>query len=117
MAYIVAEVDRFRTEHLLTKVEPDWNTTDKPDKMIALAKASRPELGGVRELAFDDIDAVHEYAKAAAAESAAKTRKKQAAARLLQLADGALQAARGQFEGVPFARGHRHRPNCMQRNI
>jgi putative phage-type endonuclease len=90
MAYVVAEVDRFRTEHLLTKVEPDWNTTDKPDKMIALAKASRPELGGVRELAFDDIDAVHEYAKAAAAESAAKTRKKQAAARLLQLADGAV---------------------------
>jgi hypothetical protein len=36
---------------------------------------------------------------------------------LLQLADGALQAARGQFEGVSFARGHRHRPNFMQRNI
>jgi hypothetical protein len=36
---------------------------------------------------------------------------------LLQLADGALQAARGQFEGVPFARGHRHRPTVMQRNI
>jgi predicted phage-related endonuclease len=86
--YIVAEVDRFRIEHLLPKREPAWNVADKPDKMIALDNATHPERDGVVELDIEGIGEVVAYAEAQAAESAATKRKKQAAARLRQLAKG-----------------------------
>jgi predicted phage-related endonuclease len=86
--YIVAEVDRFRTEHLLPKREPEWNVAGKPDKMIALDNATHPERDGVVELDIEGIGEVVAYAEAQAAESAATKRKKQAAARLRQLAKG-----------------------------
>lgn len=87
--YIVAEVQRFRTEHLIAGVEPAWNITDKPLRMIELAKASHPDRDGVAELDIDGIDAVYEYGEAAAASSAAKKRQDAAKAELMRLADGA----------------------------
>lgn len=91
MTYLRGEVRRFRTEHLLTGVEPKWGG-EKPDKMIDLDNATYPERDGVAELDIESIGAVQEYAEASADESAAKARKKRAAARLRQLAGGALVA-------------------------
>lgn len=86
MAYVVSEVDRFREQYLLAGVEPAWSN-EKPNKMIELDKASHPERIG--ELDINGVDAVHEYAAAAARESIAKKDKERAKAKLLQLADGA----------------------------
>lgn len=85
--YVVGEVMRFRREHLLTGVEPAWNIDDKALRMVELDKATHP--GRIGELALDGVDAVHEYAAAAARESAAKKDKERAKATLLQQADGA----------------------------
>jgi predicted phage-related endonuclease len=87
MAYIVAEVDRFRSEHLLTGVEPDWDTSRKADKLIELDTATHPIRAG--ELTVAEIGDVMAYAEAAAAKGAATKQTKQLAARLRQLADGA----------------------------
>lgn len=87
--YIVTEVRRFRTEHLLTGIEPAWDTSSKPDRMIELDKASHPERDGVAELGINEIDAVYEYGEAAAASSAAKKRQDAAKAELMRLASGA----------------------------
>lgn len=86
--YIIKEVRKFRTEHLLAEVEPSWDGTSKAAKMIELDKATHPERVG--ELDINGVDAVHEYAKAAAAESVAAKQKERAKAKLAQLADGAL---------------------------
>jgi len=86
MAFIIAEVEKFRTNHLLAGVEPEWNVTDKAAKMIALDMATHPEKVG--EIDVQDVGWVMEYAQAAAEESAAKRRKEQAKARLAQMADG-----------------------------
>lgn len=86
MAYIVAEVDRFRTEHLIAGVEPAWDSSRKADKLIELDKAMFTDRTG--ELDIDGVDAVYAYAEAAAAESAAKKRKDIAKAELLRLAEG-----------------------------
>jgi predicted phage-related endonuclease len=87
MDYIVAEVDAFRENHLLTGIEPDWDTSRKAAKLIELDTATHPIRAG--ELTVDEIGDVMAYAEAAAEESAAGKRKKQLAARLRQLADGA----------------------------
>lgn len=84
--YIIGEVERFRTEHLLAGVEPEWNTTDKAAKLIELDMATHPEKIG--EIDITEIGWVMEYAQAAADESAAKRRKEQAKAKLAQMADG-----------------------------
>lgn len=86
--YVIGELTKFRSEHLLTGVEPDWSEA-KPDKMIVLDNATNPERSGVVEIDVEAIGDVQAYAQAAADESAAKTRKKKLAARLRQLADGA----------------------------
>lgn len=85
--YVVAEVMRFRRDALVRGVEPPWNITDKALKMVELDKRTHPDRIG--ELDIDGVDAVHEYAEAAARESAAKKDKERAKAKLLQLADGA----------------------------
>jgi predicted phage-related endonuclease len=87
--YIIAEVERFRTENLIAGVEPPWNTTDKPLRMIELDKTTHPERDGVAELDINGIDAVHVYAQAAADASAAKKRQDAAKAELMRLANGA----------------------------
>lgn len=87
MDFIVSEVDRFRADHLLTGVEPAWDTTAKAAKLIELDTASHPERVG--ELTVEEVGAVMEYAEASAEASAAKKRQEAARARLAQLADGA----------------------------
>lgn len=87
--YIIAEVERFRTENLIARVEPAWNITDKPLRMIELDKATHPDRDGIAELGINGIDAVHVYAQAAADASAAKKRQDAAKAELMRLADGA----------------------------
>jgi predicted phage-related endonuclease len=86
MAYIDAEVERFRTEHLLTGREPEWNVSEKPDKMIALDEATHPERVGTLDI--EGIGEVMEYARLARRKADAETARKAAAARLRQLADG-----------------------------
>jgi len=83
--YIVAEVDRFRTEHLLTGIEPDWSDS-KPSKMIELDKATHPTRVG--EATIDDIGWVQTYAQASAEEGAARKRKEKAKVHLARMANG-----------------------------
>lgn len=86
MRFVVEQVDKFRTEHLLAGVEPKWDVTRKPDKMIALDEATHPDRIGTLDL--NGIGEVMEYASASAAASAAEKARKQQAAVLRQLADG-----------------------------
>jgi predicted phage-related endonuclease len=86
MEYIVAEVDKFRDEHLLTGIEPDWNTSAKAAKLIDLDAMTHPVRAG--ELTIGDIGYVMEYAQAAAEEGAAKRVKERAKAKLAQMAEG-----------------------------
>jgi hypothetical protein len=84
--YLRAEVRRFRAEHLLTGREPEWNVSEKPDKMIALDEATHPERVGTLDI--EGIGEVMEYARLARRKADAETARKAAAARLRQLADG-----------------------------
>lgn len=86
MAFVVQQVDRFRTEHLLPQIEPEWNT-EKADKAIALDNLTFPERVG--ELDIEGIGEVMAYAEIAAEDSEITKRKKAAAARLREIAKGA----------------------------
>jgi predicted phage-related endonuclease len=84
--YLRTEVRRFRTEHLLAGREPEWNVSEKPDKMIELDEATHPERDGTLDI--EGIGEVMEYARLARRKADAETARKAAAARLRQLADG-----------------------------
>jgi predicted phage-related endonuclease len=84
--YVLAEVTAFRDTYLIPGVEPAWDTSRKAAKLIELDELSHPERTG--EIGIDQLDDVFAYAEAAAAESAARTRKQQALAALRQHADG-----------------------------
>lgn len=84
--YIDAHVEAFRNDHLLAGVEPEWDVTEKPDKMIALDEATHPERVGTLDL--EGIGEVMAYAQAARAKADAETERKRQAARLRQIADG-----------------------------
>jgi predicted phage-related endonuclease len=86
MDYVVGEVDRFRTEHLLAGIEPPWDVSEKPDKMIALDEATHPERVGTLDI--EGVGEVMAYAQAARAKSDAEAERKRCVARLRQLADG-----------------------------
>ena len=85
MDYIVKEVDAFRSHHLIPGVEPAWSVR-KADKLLALDKALHPERIG--EIGVDEVGDVLDYASASAEAGAAEKRRKAAAARLAQIADG-----------------------------
>lgn len=84
--YVRTAVRAFRTDHLLAGVEPPWDVTRKPDKMIALDEATHPSRVGTLDL--NGIGEVMEYASASAAASDAEKERKRQAAVLRQLADG-----------------------------
>lgn len=110
MSYIVGEVDFFRDTCLLPGVEPEWNTGEKPDKMIGLDNATHPERDGVVELDIKGVGAAMEYAEVAYGPGGAgevDKRKKQAAARLRQLADGAAVATFSGERVFWYGEGHR----------
>lgn len=107
MRFVIEAVDRFRTEHLLAGVEPKWDVSRKPDKMIALDEATHPDRVGTLDL--NGIGEVMEYASASAAASAAEKARKRQAAVLRQLADGREFVT---FAGQPaFRLGETHRTN------
>lgn len=87
MAYILAEVNRFRTDHLLPRVPPPWTAEDKADKLLALDKALHPVRTG--ELSVQEIGEVMEYAELSARAGALDRKLKAAKARLAHAADGA----------------------------
>lgn len=105
MAYIVAEVDRFRTEHLLTGIEPSWDTSRKAAKLIELDALTHPVRAG--ELDIDGIGEVMAYAQAAADESEAKKRKENAKARLAQMADGMQHMMFADMPAYRYGESHR----------
>ena len=86
MDYVIAQVERFRNEHLLTGVEPEWDVSEKPDKMIALDEATHPDRIGTLDL--EGVGEVMAYAQASRNASDAETERKKASARVRQIADG-----------------------------
>lgn len=104
MAYVDAAVEKFRDDHLVRGIEPDWNL-GKADKMIELDNATHPERNG--EIDIEGIGDVMAYAQAAADESAAAKRKKEAAARLRQLAGGAALVTFANERAYWYGRGRR----------
>jgi predicted phage-related endonuclease len=73
-------------DYLLAGREPEWNVSEKPDKMIALDEATHPDRVGTLDI--EGIGEVTEYARLARRKADAETARKAAAARLRQLADG-----------------------------
>lgn len=90
MRYVDFAVERFRNDHLVRGIEPDWNMS-KADKMIELDNLTYPERDHEHntELDIDGIGDVMEYARTSAAAGAAKRAHDKSAARLRQLAAGA----------------------------
>jgi predicted phage-related endonuclease len=86
MTYVIGEVERFRNEHLIAGVEPPWDVSEKPDKMIALDEATHPDRVGTLDI--EGIGEVMAYAEASRRASVAEKERKAASARLRQLADG-----------------------------
>lgn len=84
--YIVAEVDRFRTEHLIPGIEPAWDTSVKAAKLLELDRATHPDRIG--KISIDGLDDVLAYVEAQQAEARHKKAKERHAARLAQLAAG-----------------------------
>lgn len=98
--YVAREVNRFRDNHLLTGIEPEWNVMDKPDKMLALDREMHPVRAG--EIGLDEIGDVMEYARAARTAADAAAELKVAKARLAQLADGAQVVLFGDHEAYRY---------------
>jgi YqaJ-like recombinase protein len=109
MAFIVSEVDRFRDEHLLTGVEPEWNVMDKPAKMLELDRASHPVRAG--EIGIDGIGDVMEYAQQSRIHGDSKKAMDRAKARLAQLADGARVVLFGDEPAYEYGEGSRTNVN------
>ncbi len=86
-AFVVGEVGRFWTGHVLPDVEPVWDM-DKAAALIALDELRHPDRDGTHELTLPQLDDVAEYAEASAAKATADKRLKAARARLAQLAHG-----------------------------
>lgn len=86
LAYIVGEVEVFRTDHLLKRIEPPWDTSDKAAKLLEMDALSHPDRVG--EIGIDDIGDVMDYALKSRAAGDAKKDLEQARARLAQLAAG-----------------------------
>jgi predicted phage-related endonuclease len=84
--FIVGEVERFRTEYLLTRTEPPWDTTDKAAKLLEMDAISHPDRVG--EIGIDEIGDVMDYALLSRAAGDAKKELEVARARLAQLANG-----------------------------
>lgn len=85
-AYVVGEVRRFRDEHLLAGVEPDWDLS-KAQALIDMDTLMHPDRVGEIDLA--EIGEVMEYAERSAVKGAAERALKESAATLRRLANGA----------------------------
>lgn len=85
--FVLGEVRRFRNEHLLAGVEPDWDLS-KASALIDMDSLMHPERVG--ELDLSEIGEVIEYAERSAAKGAAERALKESSAKLRRLANGAL---------------------------
>jgi putative phage-type endonuclease len=83
--HVVGGVTRFRDEHLIPGVEPDWDLS-KAARLIEMDSLMHPERTG--EIAVADLDAVLEYAQRSAVKSAAEKALKESSATLRRLAAG-----------------------------
>lgn len=84
--FVLGEVRRFRDEHLLAGVEPDWDLS-KAQALIDMDSLMHPDRVG--ELDLSDVGEVIEYAERSAAKSAADKALKESSATLRRLAAGA----------------------------
>jgi predicted phage-related endonuclease len=84
--YILAEVRKFREEHLLAGVEPAWDLS-KAQALIDMDSLMHPERVG--ELDLSEIGEVIEYAERSAVKGAAEKALKESSATLRRLAVGA----------------------------
>ncbi|MFE9955864.1 YqaJ viral recombinase family protein [Micromonospora sp. NPDC005299] len=85
-AYVLREVDRFRTEHLLAGVEPDWDLS-KAAALLEMDALTHPQRVG--EIDLDEVGEVMEYAERSARKGAAERALKESRAILARLAAGA----------------------------
>jgi putative phage-type endonuclease len=85
-AFVLGEVRRFRDEHLLPGVEPDWDLS-KAQALIDMDSLMHPDRVG--EIDLSEIGEVIEYAERSAAKSAAEKALKESSATLRRLANGA----------------------------
>lgn len=86
LRFIVGEVESFRTDYLLKRIEPPWDTSDKAAKLLEMDALSHPDRVG--EIGIDDVGDVMDYALKSRAAGDAKKDLEQARARLAQLAGG-----------------------------
>ncbi|MET7949254.1 lambda-exonuclease family protein [Micromonospora sp. NPDC005324] len=84
--YVLREVDRFRTEHLLAGVEPDWDL-NRAAALIEMDALMHPDRVG--EISLDEVGEVMEYAELSARKGAADRALKRTRATLARLAAGA----------------------------
>lgn len=91
-AYVLGEVRRFRDEHLLPGVEPDWDLS-KADALIHMDSLLHPERNG--EIDLEGIGEVMEYAELSATKGKAERALKQQKAVLVRLAAGARSVTFG----------------------
>ncbi|MFI6819761.1 YqaJ viral recombinase family protein [Micromonospora sp. NPDC050187] len=99
-SYVVREVTRFREQHLLAGVEPEWDL-DKAAALIEMDALMHPERVG--EISLDEVGEVMEYAELSARKGAADRRLKQARATLARLARGAQTVTFGGELAYEFA--------------
>lgn len=107
VAFILGEVERFRTEHLLPGVRPVVDDPAKAQALNDLDAALHPDRVGVVEIDVEAIGEVMEYAAASAAKSVADRRLKAARARLAQAADGHQVATFANELAYEFTPTHR----------
>lgn len=79
-------VRAFRADHLLTGVEPAWDASGKAEKLIELDEATYPDRVGTLDI--EGIGEIMAYAQASRNASDAEAERKQASARVRQLAGG-----------------------------
>jgi putative phage-type endonuclease len=84
-AYVLGEVRRFRDEHLLAGVEPDWDLS-KAAALIEMDALMHPDRVG--EIDIEGIGEVMEYAERSRAKGDAEKALKESRAALTRLAEG-----------------------------
>lgn len=98
--YVLREVERFRTEHLLAGVEPEWDL-DKAAALIEMDALMHPDRVG--EISLDEVGEVIEYGELSARAGAADRKLKRARATLARLAAGARTVTFGGELAYEFA--------------
>jgi len=86
-SYLQTEAAKFWVQHVIARVEPEWDYDNHPEDLLDLDAKLHGERVG--ELDLDSIGDVMEYAELSAAAGAAERARKAAAARLARIANGA----------------------------